>query len=235
MMRPLLHFCFFAVLLAGMTGAAWGQGNGRKNLPSFDSRPYHFGFILSGNQSDFNFAIADSLADDFRGVANLPQAGFNMHLMASYTITRHLRVRFVPGLSFQDRGLNYVFDGQSDVVKRTEAVNLDIPLLLKWRTDRVNNLAAYAIGGIKYARDFQSQEDVNQQLQTDNILRLKSGNLAADVGAGVDIFLPFFKLSIQATTEHGLLNVLIPDDSNYANPLEYLKTRSFVLSFCFEG
>ena len=235
MTRIFSPFWILAVFATCLSSTALAQGNGRKNLANFDARPYHFGFILSGNQSDFNFAIADSLADDFRGVANVPQAGFNMHLMASYTITRHLRVRFVPGLSFQDRGLSYVFEGQSDVVKRTEAVNLDIPLLLKWRTDRVNNFAAYAVGGIKYARDFQSQEDVNQQLQTDNILRLKSGNLAADVGAGVDIVLPFFKLSIQATTEHGLLNVLIPDDSNYANPLEFLKTRSFVLSFCFEG
>ena len=64
---------------------------------------------------------------------------------------------------------------------------------------------------------------------------MKSGNLAADVGAGIDVFLPFFKLAIQVKTEQGLRNVLIPDDSNYANPLEYLKTRSFVLSFCFEG
>ena len=235
MMRLLPHVVMSLLLAFQVGSEAWGQGNGRKNLPGFDTRPYHFGFILSGNQSDFNFAIADSLSEEFRGVANLPQAGFNMHLMASYTISRHVRIRFAPGLSFQDRGLNYVFDGQNDVVKRTEAVNLDVPLLLKWRTDRVNNLAAYALGGIKYARDFQSQEDVNQQLQQDNILRLQSGNFAADVGAGIDIFLPFFKLSIQATTEHGLINVLIPDDSNYANPLEYLKTRSFVLSFCFEG
>jgi hypothetical protein len=214
-----------------------GQASGRKNLPNFDTRPYHFGFILSANRSDFNFAIADpdSLDANFRGVSNLPQAGFNMHLMASYTLSRHLRVRFVPGLSFQDRGLNYVFEDQNDVVRRTEAVNLDIPFLLKWRTDRVDNLAAYALFGVKYSRDFQSQENVNQQLQSDNILRLKSGNLAADVGAGLDIFLPFFKLAIQVKTEQGLRNVLIPDDSNYANPLEYLKTRSFVLSFCFEG
>ena len=55
------------------------------------------------------------------------------------------------------------------------------------------------------------------------------------MGAGIDIFLPFFKLAIQAKTEHGLRNVLIPDDSNYANPLDFLRTRSFVLSFCFEG
>lgn len=216
-----------------VTGS-WAQG-ARKNLANFDTRPYHFGFLLSANQSDFNFALRDSLSPELMGIANLPQAGFNMHLMASYTLSRHIRLRFVPGLSFQDRGLNYAFEGAPAVTKRTEAVNLDIPLLLKYRSDRVGNFAAFTLIGIKYARDFQSQEDVNQQLQSDNILRLKAGNFAADVGAGIDIFLPFFKFSIQAVTEHGLVNVLIPDDSNYANPLEYLKTRSFVLSFCFEG
>ena len=95
---------------------------GRKNLPNFDSRLYHFGFILSANSSDFNFAVADSAADSFRGVNNVPQAGFNMHLMASYTLSRHWRLRFVPGLSFQDRGLDYTIEGSNNVVKRTEAV-----------------------------------------------------------------------------------------------------------------
>ena len=212
------------------------QKIGRKNLASFDNKMFHFGFILSGNKSDFSFDLRDTtLSSGLLGVSNAPQGGFNLALMGSVKLSRHLRLRFVPGLSFQDRGLNYSFEGSNDVVKRTEAVNLDIPLLLKWRTDRVDNVAAYALFGVKYARDFQSQEDVNQQLQTDNILRLRSGNLAADVGAGIDIFLPFFKLAIQAKTEHGLRNVLIPDDSNYANPLDFLRTRSFVLSFCFEG
>ena len=226
------HLVWLVALCA--PGFLWAQG-GRKNLAGFDTRPYHFGFLLSANSSDFNFALRDSLNPDLMSVANTPQAGFNMHLMASYTLSRHVRLRFVPGLSFQDRGLRYDFNGQTNVVKRTEAVNLDLPLLLKYRTDRLGNFAAYTLVGIKYARDFQSQEDVNQQLQSDNILRLQAGNFAADVGGGVDFFLPFFKFSIQATTEHGLINVLIPDDSDYANPLEFLKTRSFVLSFCFEG
>ena len=59
-------------------------------------------------------------------------------------------------------------------------------LLLKWRTDRMTNVAAYALGGVKYLRDFQSQEDVRQE---EDILRLRSGNVALDLGAGIDIFL----------------------------------------------
>lgn len=205
---------------------------GRMNLPNFDKRPYHFGFILSGNQSDFKFAVADSLGPSFRGVANQPQGGFNMHLMASYTLTRHLRIRFVPGLSFQERALLYRFEGNEEQLERASAVNLDVPLLLKWRTDRLTNVAAYALGGVKYLRDFQSQEDVRQE---EDILRLRSGNVALDIGAGIDIFLPFFKMAIQAKTEHGLLNVLVPGKGDLASPLEFLRTRSFVLSVCFEG
>ena len=84
--------------------------------------------------------------------------------MGSVKLSRHLRLRFVPGLSFQDRGLNYNFDG-NNVLKRTEAVNLDLPLLLKIRTDRLTNFAAYALVGAKYSKDMQSQEAVNQNLE----------------------------------------------------------------------
>ena len=85
---------------------------------------------------------------------------------------------------------------------------------------------------MKYLRDFQSQEDVRQE---EDILKLRSGNVALDLGAGIDIFLPFFKLAIQAKTEHGLLNVLLPGQGELTSPLEFLRTRSFVLSVCFEG
>ena len=37
--------------------------------------------MLSANQSDFNFAMSDSLSEDVRGISNVPQAGFNKHLM----------------------------------------------------------------------------------------------------------------------------------------------------------
>ena len=158
--------------------------------------------------------------------------------MASWDATKNLHVRFIPGLSFQDRSLEYRFeeDGGTDLkVRRTESVFLNFPLLLKLRTDRVGNYAAYALVGAKFSRDMQSQEETNQQLASDFILRLESGNSSIDLGAGVDIFLPFFKFSIEGKFELGNRNILIQDDSQYSAPLQSLKTRSFVLSLCFEG
>ena len=215
--------------------------NGRMNLASFDNKRFHFGFILSGNKSAFKFDLKQDSAfsTGLYGIENAPQGGFNLALFASLVINRHLRLRFVPGLSFQDRGLEYSFGqnagGVNQILRRTESVNLDVPLLLKIRTDRIANFAAYALVGVKYSRDMQSQEEVNQQLQDDDILRIQAPNFSIDLGGGIDIFLPFFKFAIELKTEMGLINVLIPDDSDYSNPLEGLRTRSYIFSICFEG
>ena len=213
---------------------------GRKNLTAFDTKKYHFGFAISGNRSDFNLALTPdySFSDSLHSIINQPQAGFDLGLVASWDATKNLHVRFIPGLSFQDRSLEYTFkeDGGTDLkVRRTESVYLNFPLLLKLRTDRVGNYAAYALVGAKFSRDMQSQEETNQQLASDFILRLESGNSSIDLGAGVDIFLPFFKFSIEGKFELGNRNILIQDDSQYSAPLQSLKTRSFILSLCFEG
>ncbi len=213
---------------------------GRKNLAAFDSKKYHFGFALSGNQSDFNLTLTPdfSFSDSLLAIVNQPQAGFNLGLVASWDATKNFHIRFIPGLSFQDRALEYRFEkeGESDLkMLRTESVYLNFPLLLKLRTDRVGNFAAYALIGGKFSKDMQSQEETNQQLASDFILRLESGNSSIDLGAGVDIFLPFFKFSIEGKFELGNRNILIQDESRYSAPMQSLKTRSFVLSLCFEG
>ena len=212
----------------------------RKNLASFDAKKYHFGFAISGNTSDFNMVLTPdfSFADSLQGIINQPQAGFNLALVSSFDVNKNLHFRVLPGLSFQDRALEYRFlkDGEKDFkVKRTESVYLDFPLMMKLRTNRVGNFAAYALIGGKVSKDMQSQEETNQQLQSDFILRLESGNSSIDIGAGMDFFLPFFKFSVEGKFELGNRNILIQDDSRYSAPLQSLRTRSFILSLLFEG
>ena len=234
--------CLSLLLAMGLclSLSANAQKIGRKNLAGFDNKTFHFGFILSGNKSDFSFSLVEdsTFSSGLMGISNAPQSGFNLALLGSAKLGRHVSLRFIPGLSFQDRGLNYTFAhdfGVDNILKRTEAVNLDIPLLLKIRTDRITNFAAYALVGAKFSKDMQSQESVNQQLESDDILRIESSNYSLDLGAGIDIFLPFFKFAIEVKTELGLKDVLIDDNNDYTNPIDKLKTRSYIVSLCFEG
>jgi hypothetical protein len=213
-----------------------------KNLPNFDYKKYHFGFLLSTNVSDFYFDYREdsfSAQDSLLGISNQRQQGFNLALLASWDITPNIHLRFIPGLSFQDRGLNYRFltaDGTPEsILKRTESVFLDFPLLLKLRTNRVNNMAAYALVGGKYSRDMQSQEDVDNAVADELVIKLNRTDYSLDFGGGIDFFLPYFKFSIEMKTAIGIPNLLIQEETRFTAPIESLRTRTFIFSLCFEG
>ncbi len=211
------------------------------NLPKFDYKKYHFGFLLSYNQASFiiNDAAEFNFKDSLLGLENVPQPGFNLALLASLNLTKNIRFRFVPGLSFQDRSISYRFlapNGKiSTTEKRVESVYLDFPLLLKLRTNRVGNFAAYALVGGKYSRDMQSQKNVDNEIEDEIIIKLVDDDFSIDAGFGFDFFLNYFKFGIELKTAFGLNNVLIQEDTRFSTPLDALRTRTFVLSFTFEG
>lgn len=230
---------FFFLLVTSATLLA--QAPRMRNLPTFDLKKYHFGFLLSTNTSDFffDYRYNDTFQDSLLGIENRRQSGFNLALLASMNLTKNMSLRFIPGLSFQDRGLNYRFldaDGTTEtILKRTESVYLDFPLLLKLRTDRVNNFAAYALIGGKYSRDMQTQEDVDQSLGNETIIKLQRNDYSIDAGGGLDFFLPYFKFSIEMKTAFGMPNVLIQEETRFSSPIDRLRTRTFIISICFEG
>ncbi|MDG1765853.1 MAG: porin family protein [Flavobacteriales bacterium] len=233
------HAALAIVLLSIALGCS-AQSQRMRNLPNFDMKKYHFGFLLSINSSDFAFQYKPdyTFADSLQGISNQAQSGFNLALLASLDLTPNIHLRFLPGLSFQDRGLDYRFLRENEpvsILKRTESVFLEFPLLLKLRTNRVNNFAAYGLIGGKYGREMQSQKDVNNLGGDEVIIRLRDNDFAMEVGGGFDFFLPFFKLSIEMKTAFGFQNLLIQEPTIFAEPLESLRTRMFVFSIAFEG
>jgi hypothetical protein len=56
-----------------------------------------------------------------------------------------------------------------------------------------------------------------------------------EVGGGVDMFLPYFKFGLELKMGIGLPNVLIDDNTRFSAPLESLRTKTYMLSFTFEG
>lgn len=239
--HPGIIFTLITALLLCTVASSAQKIKGHENLGNFDNRMYHFGFLLSYNQSSFfiDYKPDFSFQDSLLGIDNVPQAGFNLALLASFNPIKNVNLRFVPGLSFQDRGLNYRFlkpDGTTEsFLKRTESVWLEFPLLLKLRTNRVNNFAAYALIGGKLGLDMQSQKDVSSAVAGSIVVKLQDRDASIDAGGGFDFFLPYFKFGIELKTAFGMKDVLIHEVNQFADPIARLRTRTFILSFTFEG
>ena len=239
-MRIVSRYILIIALVVSALGVS-AQMNTRENLPHFASRMYHFGFLLSANTSSFyvDYKPDFSFQDSLLGIDNVPQAGFNLALLASFNPVKNVNLRFVPGLSFQDRGLKYTFLAEDNKVetflKRTESVWLQFPLMLKLRTNRVGNFAAYGLVGGSYGIDMQSQKDVDEAVAGKIVVKLEKTDITLDAGGGFDFFLPYFKFGVEMKTCFGMKDVLIQESNQFTDPISRLRTRTFVLSLCFEG
>ena len=246
MIRSATLFSPVLVMLLGIAPARAQMNGGVKgikveNLPNFDLRRFHFGFLLCYNTSDF-FMKLDPQAytrDSVLVVDHLRKPGFNLGIVGSLNMTTHLSLRFIPSLSFQDRVLRYRFrkTDSTPVVfeKPVESTYLEFPLLLKFRSDRINNFAVYLLAGGKASIDMATQKDVNNAVDDEIVIKLKKFDYSAEVGGGFDFFLPYFKFGMELKAGFGIPNLIINDDTRFSNPLQSLRTKVYVFTFTFEG
>ena len=214
-------------------------GQQGKNYPAFDHKKIHFGFALGVNTSDFHYTLAvdSTTVDTITGISIKKQPGFNLGIIMSWNIHETVSMRFVPSLSFQERlfEYSYVIKGEQKLRStRIESTTLDFPLMLKLRTKRLTNFAAYAIGGMQYSLDLASQKDVDQTLG-DPIVKIQQHDFAYQVGGGFDFWMPYFKFAIELKLSNGIKNLVIQDHTFFMDPLASLKSKVWWFSITFEG
>lgn len=229
------------LLLAAFGAEAQKRGIKQKNLPGFDDRRYHFGFLLGVNSAgsyldrNLNTTFSDSLLHMYPGNA----AGFQLGIITQLKLLNNFALRFTPSLSFQDRVVEYEFFEEPEettfYTKRIESTFIDFPLNFKYRSNRINNFAVYVLFGGKYSLDVASQKDVRNVLLEELIIKLNQHDFSGEIGGGFDFFLPYFKFGIELKLCVGIPNLLIQDDTVFSRPIESLRTRTFMVSFTFEG
>ena len=237
MFVKLIKNIFLTLLLFSHCFTAVGQNvGGPQNLKTFDQEPYHFGFFLAYNSASFLVDLKSSYSDSLLSMEVNPQPGFDLGIVSSLNITPEIRLRFTPSLSFQDRVFEYRFLRADTTVeflsKRVESTFIDFPVNLKLRTTRVGNFAGYLIGGAKYSIDMASQEKA-----LGNIVRISRNDYAAQVGGGMDFFLPYFKFGVEVKYSFGLKNIhAIGEGVNeFTSPIDRVRSSLWLLSFTFEG
>lgn len=236
----------FCLLVSAFLGWGWceplfSQKKKVENLPGFDHKIIHFGFTLGVNSSDFvlkhNLARVDSLLS----LQGQKQSGFNLGIVSDLHMSPLLNLRFIPALSFAQRNLEYIFlnrRGERElIVKAVESTFIEFPLNVKYRSERLNNFAAYMLGGFKYSLDLASQAHVDNSSNPpqDIVIKLKKNSYAYEAGFGMDFFLHYFKFSTEIKLSMGLNDVFINDQTIFARPIESLRSKIILVSFTFEG
>ena len=183
----------------------------------------------------------DNPTDSLHVIAVVPQAGFNLGIVSSLGINEYLKLRFVPSLSFAQRNLEYYYKLSDNTwvteVKPVESAYVEFPLNLKFKSKRLNNFAAYIIGGAKYSLDLIADENVdNSNKKPDDIvIKMKKSFFSLEVGTGVDFYMEYFKFGIELKMSYSMSNMHIQDNTIYSAPIQGLYPRMFLLSFSFEG
>ncbi len=234
----LLVVIFFSVILSVPLLSQERDKKMVPNLPAFDYRPLHFGFLIGLNTMDFKVIHklpADrppGMENRFAEVVNL-NPGVNIGIVSSLRLNKYFNVRFLPGISFGQRDLLFIDNGERDEgALEIKSTFLEFPLLLKFNGARMTNAKPYLIGGINPRVDLAKSENDG--------LNLKSIDMYLEVGAGLDMYLNYFRLSTEAKLSVGLRNVLDPsgtgepEDIMYTEVLDRITSRLFVFTFYFE-
>jgi hypothetical protein len=222
---------------------AYGQRETTKNLPKFDHRFMHFGFLIGGNSANF---VLDRHPPNVIGADSLfvlepnSGSGFNLGIISAMHLSEYFSIRFTPNLAFSSRSLEYTFftrDGEKKYIKSIESTLINFPLNIKYKSARVNNFSAYMIFGAAYTLDLASNagtENLSTNMK-DIIVKIKRDDYVGQIGFGTDFYLEYFKFGIELKMSYGLRDLLEHDNTAFSTPIEKLRSKMFLLSLTFEG
>jgi hypothetical protein len=218
----------------------------------------HFGFSLGINTMDFNIKSSQMAVDS--GIyteVSLLRPGFHVHALSNLRLSDNFDLRFTPGIAFGGvREINYVLsDPNSSLIDpednpvKIESNFLEFPLLVKYKSKRLNNFRPYLIGGINTRVDLAATKKTwGRSSKENNLVLVKPLDLYYEIGTGMDFYLEYkLKIAIEFKYSVGITNVLrtsiqkkgetiVPDaeDAIYTDVIDRLFSRMFMITVHFE-
>lgn len=206
------------------------------NMPKYDRRRFHFGINigtqLTGTAVRTIPDLRALLPDTVYSVTPVWVPGFTMGIETNMRLHENIDMRFTPQLTLSSRQL--LFERPAGRVDKfeIEGTYIEFPLYFKFKTDRIGNFRAYMLGGGKYVYDISNK--IMAENAADYPVKFGAHDAQAEVGFGLDFYLPYFKFSAQIKGSWGFVNLHYPENNIYNRSIEGLYARSIFITFLFE-
>ncbi len=213
------------------------------NLSKFDSRLLHYGIQVGFTMSKFDleYTSDEALRQDLLGTTSYYSPGFHIAVIGDLRLGKWFNLRVLPGVTLITRDVDYSWDQAyldahrlAERSRNVESVYGDFPIELKFRAMRYNDFRPYVTAGISYGFDFASLRE-NKNKTDESIIRLFPSNFRYSLGLGFDVFLRYVKFAIDLKMTFGLIDLKVEDPDMYIRAFDYLESRTFMISFTFEG
>jgi len=218
-------------MILAVTVPVLSQNSKPKNMVMADYNKFHFGYSVGINTLGFTITPKDGYQVDL-----VQNPGININLITDYRLGKFLNARFLPGIQFAQRDLTVTNKISAEQKSwKIESVFIDLPMVLKYRSVRVNNYAPYLLVGINPRFDLTGAEIIGWQPATRMV---KSFDVYPEMGVGCDFYSPLVKFAVELKFAVGMRNVFIgPDDplfDLYVSGVDRILSRMVVLSFHVE-
>jgi len=222
----------------------FAQDNTPKNLPNFDKKKLHFGFTIGTNIMDFSIIKADNFLNDevvdyIYGIENKRNAGFHLGPISNLKLGKYFDLRLLINLSFGQRDLTYYFADTSNsntltsTTMKIASTFIEFPLMVKYKSKRINNYRPYLIGGINTKIDLAARKKIKDDEMPK--IKLKNTDLYYEFGFGIDYYLSYFRFSTEIKYGIGLFNIFVPDNTQFTSSIKKMNSRIIMISLHFEG
>ena len=233
-----------ALLLIGLlcTQALTAQ-NSPVHLGRFDDRKVHFGIQVGYTLSkfDLHYTYDDAIRGTILGTTSYYSPGFHINEINDFRLGDHLNLRLMPGITLISRDMAFVWSEDYtsshwnyDTHRTVESVYGELPMEFKYRAMRYGDFRPYLITGASWGFDFASLRK-NKNNYDESIIRLNPIDLRYTMGVGFDFFLPYVKFAIELKMAFGIIDLRVEDDDLYTRSTTDLRSRTFMLSFTFQG
>lgn len=204
--------------------------------PRYDERKIvTYGFTLAGHSSRYTLKYSDYFTDpamdSVHSIMPRKRPGFKLGFIVNFKLAQFLDTRITPTVSFAEYVLEYNFVGGNQQIELVESTGVEFPLLIKYKSQRKNNIRMYIVGGVTPVIEAAGRSNLEEDL---NRLQIKKFNTNLELGFGFDMYYPLFKFSPEIRFAYGLTNVLSPTKNIKSIGLDELRTKSLTIYFHFQ-
>ena len=206
MKRAFVLLCSFVLCLA-----SYAQELRIQNRPYLDQRFLHYGFFVGVNMMDIevkNNGYFDEPSGEqwYTDIDNY-QPGFTVGVLGELRLSKTLGLRVQPTLYFGQKHVSFHEQCSGrDSTQNLKSTYISVPVLLKVAAPRYNNFRPYFTAGVAPSIDLTTRK--HSAILTERF------DCFLEIGAGCDIYLPFFKLIPELRFSFGLRDIFVHDRSD---------------------